>query len=301
MSFVVDKEGVYLTKGGDTVEITSVTERIDEWKWKKRGCGDCEGKLWKEDGENSFIPYYGKQDLIQYICPLNSIKDNTRMFKEGDIVVIDNPNHAEYRKGVITTVCSIDSRGDLWLENVDGGSQYCHNPKDVRHATEAEKAAFLRLGTKYNVAHGDMDGWRYLDKNESVIEGDEFFSKENGWTRSSNHLAKCGVQDYFVYRRRLEVWQPTVGGFAKYRNCKYYVVGKPYYKPCDQKQIGVPNCWIVQSTMGLDSNPFFVFERHLSEWVEPKYESVNVKLNGQEYKVERHGDKFPTISETNGN
>ena len=40
MSFVVDKEGVYLTKGGDTVEITSVTERIDEWKWKKRGCCD---------------------------------------------------------------------------------------------------------------------------------------------------------------------------------------------------------------------------------------------------------------------
>ena len=212
------------------------------------------------------------------------------MFKEGDIIVIDNPDHSKNRKGAVTTVCTIDSSGDLWLENVDGNSQYCHNPKDVRHATEAEKAVFLRLGTKYNVAHGDMEGWRYLAKNESVIKGDEFFSQENGWMRSSNYSAKCGVQDEFVYRRRLEVWKLEAGGFAKFDGLKFYIIGKEY------KGEG----WWIQSTTK-SGKAVLAYNRELSEWVEPKYESVNVKLNGQEYKVERHGDKFPKISETNGN
>ncbi len=129
-------------------------------------------------------------------------------FKVGDLIVRED---GLYDKGkIVDIIVKIDDSGDLWTgpyKRWTGG--LCHGPNHIRHATQAERIEFYSKYPKkhplYNVEHGNMSGWRYLEKDEDVIEGDKYFSDcFNIWKESSNWRLNQGQTYHLVYRRRVD-------------------------------------------------------------------------------------------------
>lgn len=54
------------------------------------------------------------------------------------------------------------------------------------------------------------EGYRYLRKDEPVIEGDEFLTDHSGWMKSSNWACSDGKQSNFLYRRKITPKPVTV-------------------------------------------------------------------------------------------
>jgi hypothetical protein len=96
---------------------------------------------------------------------------------------------------------------ELKVPNTTQKYDSCYE-KHLEKVSEKEKIQFFsdhpELHLFYIKDHGDMEGWRYLDKEEKVLRGDELFidsSKE--WVPSHNWTSGKQVPE-IVYRRKIQ-------------------------------------------------------------------------------------------------
>jgi len=91
---------------------------------------------------------------------------------------------------------------------IEKGTFPMSKPVSWKEVTEAEVMARLKPETVPKTpTRNDKpeDGWRWLDKDEHVLDGDEFYLGSKGWVKSFNHLDPKPRQSDTLYRRRIVV------------------------------------------------------------------------------------------------